>query len=67
MQSQNLGFGANTMMTTAIEQQSLSSDLTSQFFEIGFDALNDIDLEDLESVIKELAQGLPSDTESPIF
>lgn len=54
----------NTAKTTTIEQQSLKQDLTSNFFEVSFDLLNDIKVEDLENIItNEFGQGLPSDTE----
>jgi hypothetical protein len=56
-------FFPNTIKTTTIEQQSLKQDLTSNLLEIGFDILNSIELDDLESIINEFAQGLPSDTE----
>lgn len=59
------------MMTTAtvtIEQQSLKEDITSYLLETSFDIFNDIELDDLESIMTtEFKQGLPSDTESPIF
>jgi hypothetical protein len=65
MQLQILDFGfPNAMKTTTIEQQSLRHDLTSKILEDTFDILNDIELDDLESIVKtEFAQGLPSDTE----
>ncbi|KYC41644.1 hypothetical protein WA1_16485 [Scytonema hofmannii PCC 7110] len=57
----------NVIKTTTIEQQSLSHDLTNNRPEISFDVLNDIALDDLESIINEFAQGLPSDTELGIL
>lgn len=57
-----------TTVTVNIEQQSLSQDITSNFLETSFDVLNDIELDDLESIMtNEFAQGLPSDTESGAF
>jgi hypothetical protein len=56
-------FSQNTIKTTTIEQQSLRHDLTSKLVETSFDILNGIELDDLESIINEFAQGLPSDTE----
>ena len=53
----------NGRKTTTIEQQSLRQDITSKFFETSFDILNNIELDDLESIINEFAQGLPSDVE----
>ena len=54
----------NRMKTTTIEQQSLKQDLTNYFLETSFDMLNNIELDDLESIMtNEFAQGLPSDTE----
>lgn len=53
----------NAIKTTTIEQQSLRHDLTSNLLETSFAILNDIELDDLESIINEFAQGLPSDTE----
>ncbi len=53
----------NAIKTTTINQQSLRHDLTSKLLETSFDILNDIKLDDLESIINEFAQGLPSDTE----
>ncbi|MFB2771003.1 hypothetical protein ACE1AT_17175 [Pelatocladus sp. BLCC-F211] len=54
----------NGMTTATIEQQSLEEDLTSNLLEISFDVLNDIELDDLKSIVtNEFAQGLPSDTE----
>lgn len=53
----------NGRKTTTIEQQSLRHDLTSKFLQTSFDILNGIELDDLESIINEFAQGLPSDTE----
>lgn len=53
-----------TTVTITIEQQSLEQELTSYFLETCFDVLNDIELNDLESIMTtEFAQGLPSDTE----
>ncbi|MEH1815255.1 MAG: hypothetical protein V7K26_33565 [Nostoc sp.] len=58
----------NRAKTTTIEQQPLKQHLTSNFFEGSFDLLNDIKLDDLESIItNEFTQGLPSDTELAIF
>ncbi len=56
-------FSQNAIKTTTIEQQSLRHDLTSKLLETSFDILNGIELDDLESIINEFAQGLPSDTE----
>jgi hypothetical protein len=53
----------NAIKTTTIGQQSVRHDLTSKFLETSSDILNDIELDDLESIINEFAQGLPSDTE----
>ncbi|BAY50430.1 hypothetical protein SAMD00079811_80590 (plasmid) [Scytonema sp. HK-05] len=53
----------NGRKTTTIEQQSLRHDLTTKFLQTSFDILNGIELDDLESIINEFAQGLPSDTE----
>lgn len=57
----------NAIKTTTIEQQSLRHDLTSNLVDTSFDILNDIELDDLESIMNELAQGLPSDTESDAY
>ncbi|MEH1935526.1 MAG: hypothetical protein V7L14_17870 [Nostoc sp.] len=52
------------MNTTITKQQSLRQEFTSYFLETSFDMLNDIKLDDLESIISnEFRQGLPSDTE----
>jgi Tfp pilus assembly protein PilO len=60
-------FSQNAIKTTTIEQQSLRHDLTSKLVETSFDILNDIELDDLESIINKFTQGLPSDTEfSPL-
>ncbi|MBG1239683.1 hypothetical protein [Nostoc sp. NZL] len=55
----------NGMKTAGIiEQQSLSQEFTNYFLESSFDMLNDIEFDDLESIItNEFAQGLRSDTE----
>ncbi|TBR57038.1 hypothetical protein B4U84_26790 [Westiellopsis prolifica IICB1] len=53
----------NGMRTANIEVQSLEQEFNSNLVEKSFDVLNDIELDDLESMINELAQGLPSDTE----
>ncbi|MBW4568766.1 MAG: hypothetical protein KME31_12285 [Tolypothrix carrinoi HA7290-LM1] len=53
----------NGRKTTIIEQQSLRHDLTTKFLQTSFDILNGIELDDLETIINEFAQGLPSDTE----
>lgn len=58
---------SNAIKTTTIEQQSLRHDLTNKLVEISFDILNGIELDDLESIINEFAQGLPSDTEFGAF
>lgn len=55
------------MKNITIEQQFLEQDFTSQIFKTSFNVLNDIELEDLESIMSELAQGLASDTEGPMF
>ncbi|MDZ7991649.1 MAG: hypothetical protein RM022_029690 [Nostoc sp. EfeVER01] len=52
----------NAIKTTPIEQP-LSHDLTSKLLETSLDILNDIELDDLETIMNKLAQGLPSDTE----
>lgn len=57
----------NAIKTTTSEQQSLRDDLTSNLLETNFDILNGIELDDLESIINEFAQGLPSDTELPAY
>ncbi|MEC4811682.1 MAG: hypothetical protein SAK29_00095 [Scytonema sp. PMC 1069.18] len=58
----------NELKTKTIEQQLLRQDLTSHLIEIGFNILNDIELDDLESIINhDFAQGLPSDTEFSVF
>lgn len=54
---------SNAIKTTTIDQQSLLHDLTSNLKEISLDILNGIELDDLESIINEFAQRLPSDTE----
>jgi hypothetical protein len=57
-----------TTVTVTTEQQSLRQDLTSCLLETSFDVLNDIELDDLESILSaEFAQGLPSDTEFSTF
>lgn len=56
-------FSQNAIKTTTIEQQSLRHDLTSKLLETSFHILNGIELDDLESIINEFAQGLPSDAE----
>lgn len=57
-----------TTLTLTIEQQSLSQNLTSYFLETSFNILNEIELDDLESILtNEFAQGLPSDTELSMF
>ncbi|KOP26890.1 hypothetical protein AMR41_07900 [Hapalosiphon sp. MRB220] len=53
----------NGMRTVNIEVQSLGQKFNSNLIEESFDVLNDIELDDLESMINEFAQGLPSDTE----
>lgn len=54
----------NGRKTTTIEQQLLRHDLTSKLLETSFDILNGMELDDLESIINEFAQGgLSSDTE----
>jgi len=54
----------NAIKTTPIEQQFLRHDLTSKLLETSFDILNGMELDDLESIINEFAQGgLSSDTE----
>jgi hypothetical protein len=54
----------NGMRTATIEQQSLEKDISSNLLERSFDVLDDIELDDLESIItNEFSQGLPSDTE----
>jgi hypothetical protein len=53
----------NGMSSATIEHGSLEHDINSNLLEISFDVLNDIELDDLESMINELGQGLPSDTE----
>ncbi|PMB03464.1 hypothetical protein CEN49_23150 [Fischerella thermalis CCMEE 5273] len=53
----------NAIKTATIEEQSLSHDFTSNLLETSFDILNGIELDDLESIINEFTQGLPSDTE----
>jgi hypothetical protein len=56
----------NGIQTATIEQRSLQQDITSNLLERSFDMLNDIELDDLESMItNEFSQGLPSDTELP--
>lgn len=56
-------------LTVTNQQQSLKQDFTRCFLENNFDVfnhilLNDIELDDLESLVTtEFAQGLPSDTE----
>ncbi|KAB8313852.1 hypothetical protein SD81_040440 [Tolypothrix campylonemoides VB511288] len=60
-------FSQKAIKTTTIEQQSLRHDLTSNLLKISFDILNGIELDDLESIINEFAQGLPSDTEFGAF
>lgn len=55
-------------MTTTInvttEQQSFNQYITSKLIEECLNESNDIELDDLELIIKvELAQGMPSDTE----
>lgn len=56
-------FFPNAIKTTTVEQQSLRHDLTSNLLETSFDILNGIELDDLESIINEFAQGLPSDVD----
>lgn len=56
-------------LTVTNQQQSLKQDFTKCFLKNSFDVLNhillnDIELDDLESLVTtEFAQGLPSDTE----
>lgn len=56
-------------LTVTNEQQSLKQDFTKYFLETTFDLfnhilLNDIELDDLESIMTtEFLMGLPSDTE----
>ena len=58
----------NRMNTTNIERQSLKQDITSNLFEISFDVLDDIEFDNLESIMTtEFTQGLPSDTEFTPF
>jgi hypothetical protein len=55
---------SNGMNATTIEQQFLRPNLTSNLVEASFDVLNDIEFDDLESIItNEFAQGLRSDSE----
>ncbi|MEC4817281.1 MAG: hypothetical protein SAK29_29020 [Scytonema sp. PMC 1069.18] len=56
-------FFPNAVKTATIEQQSSRQGFNSNFLETSFDILNDIELDDLESIINEFAQGLPSDTD----
>jgi hypothetical protein len=53
----------NAMKTTTIEQQSSRQDFASKLFENSSNVLDNIELDDLGSIINEIAQGLPSDTE----
>ncbi|MCC5621462.1 hypothetical protein [Nostoc sp. CHAB 5715] len=55
----------NTIATTAIDEQSLSSDyFPSSLIESSLEVLNDTEFE-LENIMaKEFPQGLPSDLES---
>lgn len=58
----------NGIKTATIEQQSLRQNLTSNFLETSFDVLNDIKLDDLETIMTtEFAQGLPSDSEFGVW
>ncbi|QSJ16085.1 hypothetical protein JYQ62_30655 [Nostoc sp. UHCC 0702] len=55
-------------LTNTIEQQSLKQDFTTDLIETSFDVLNDIELDDLETMLTtEIAQGLSSDTEFGIL
>jgi hypothetical protein len=57
-----------TTATVTIEQQSLKQDITTYLLEISFDIFNDIELDDLETIMTtEFKQGLPSDTPAPVF
>ncbi len=58
----------NTIATTAIDEQSLSSDyFPSSLFESSLEVLNDPEFE-LENIMtKEFPQGLPSDLDSADF
>ncbi|BAZ70772.1 hypothetical protein NIES4106_55690 (plasmid) [Fischerella sp. NIES-4106] len=54
----------NEIRTATIEHQSLEQHISKNLLEKSFDVLNDIELDDLESIItNEFSQGLPSDTE----
>ncbi|GAA6618055.1 hypothetical protein [Scytonema sp. NUACC26] len=57
----------NAMKTTTIEQQSSSHDFASKLFENSSNVLDNIELDDLGSIINEFAQGLPSDTEFSVM
>ncbi|MBW4629398.1 MAG: hypothetical protein KME49_28775 [Brasilonema octagenarum HA4186-MV1] len=57
-----------TAATITLEQKSSSHDLISYFTNTYFDVLNDIKIDDLETiVISEFAQGLPSGTPVPFW
>lgn len=53
----------NGMSDATIEQKSLDQDISSNFVERNSDVLDNIEIDDLGSMINELMQGLPSDTE----
>ncbi|MBD2435917.1 hypothetical protein [Nostoc sp. FACHB-110] len=54
--------------TIAIEQKSSISDISNYFLEAGLNLLNDMELEDLGSIItNEFGNGLPSDTTLNLF
>lgn len=57
----------NAIKTTTIEQLYLRHGLTSKLLETSFNIVNDIELDDLENIINEFGQGLPSDTEFNTF
>ncbi|MDZ7954254.1 hypothetical protein [Nostoc sp. DedQUE09] len=52
----------NGMKATTIEQQFLRQDITSNLIETSFDVLNNIELDDLESImLTECTRGLRSE------
>lgn len=53
----------NVIKTKTIDQKFLRHDFTSNLLETNFDILNDIELDNLENIINEFGQGLPSDAE----
>ena len=57
-----------TAATITLEQESSSEDLISYFTKTYFDVLNDIEMDDLETIMTtEFIQGLPSDTPIPFW